>query len=100
MQLGATYGTICITIIQPDFELETTLRIIEENAELEGHTKKITNDAIASRSTNYDGWKLIVHQLYFFAYRMLNCLLKMQRIQVAIKLFFCLVITCFSCAWF
>ena len=39
MQLGATYGTTCITIIQPDFELETTLRIIEENAELEGHTK-------------------------------------------------------------
>ena len=65
MQLGATYGTICNTIIQPDFELETTLRIIEENADMEGQTKKITNDAIASRSTNYDGWKLIVHQLYF-----------------------------------
>ena len=65
MQLGATYGTICNTIIQPDFELETTLRIIEENTEMEGQTKKIQNDAIAIRSTNYDRWKLIVHQLYF-----------------------------------
>ena len=65
MQLGATYGTICNTIIQPDFELETTLRIIEENTEMEGQTKKIQNDAIAIRSTNYDGWKMIVHQLYY-----------------------------------
>ena len=66
MQLGATYGTIYITIFQPDFELEITSRIIEDSIIYKWQkslTNYLQNDAFTSRPKNYDGSKLIVHHL-------------------------------------